>query len=630
MRFLALLMLFPLAACSGGGDDPDPPTGNGGSISISIAPASASIAQGGSGTAAVTLTRSGGFAGAVSLSVSGAPAGVTATAGSIAAGATSGTLMLQVGAAAAAGASTLTVRATGTGVSDATATFALTITAVQTGSFALSLSPTSLTVQQGASGQVTVNVARTAPFTGAVALAASGLPSGVTAAFSPTSATGATATLTLTAAATAATGTTTLTVRGTGTGVAEQSATLSLVVNPVSTGGEGTWRICGYETTPLWFAYQNGDGAWTRVQPSNGAYTFDITAARGGVAWVDEAAGGGYDLAILYSTGDEIRAQGEIRCSLGLGTNTVTGSVAGVGATETANISLGGAVAFVLPGSGSSFTLMNAPDGPVDLLASRLEQSFSGTTLNTIVRKLIIRRNVAVTDGATLPVLDFGSAEAFDPVVRTLTVNNLAGDQNVVSTWYQTDNGFVNNFFAGGLVTDATRSWYGVPADRQATGDLHALQVNAFAGGSNVTSLRNVLLYFREATDRTATLGPALSTPTMTTAATSPYVRFRAQLPVQSEYDQGWGFGWSQGGAGTVRSVVITATRGWAGSVTTLDLTVPDFSPVDGWDNLWGPRTGMQTQWSAGGTEVTGASLANPLVDGGVIQGATRIGFITP
>ena len=45
--------------------------------------------------------------------------------------------------------------------------------------------------------------------------------------------------------------------------------------------------------------------------------------------------------------------------------------------------------------------------------------------------------------------------------------------------------------------------------------------LGVLAGGGTVSSLRNVLLYFREATDRTATLGPALSTPTMTTAATA-------------------------------------------------------------------------------------------------------------
>src|SRR5208282_5178811 len=68
--------------------------------------------------------------------------------------------------------------------------------------FSLSASPSSVTITQGASGTSTITVAPENGFTGNVSLSASGLPSGVTASFNPTSTSG-TSVLTLTASATA-------------------------------------------------------------------------------------------------------------------------------------------------------------------------------------------------------------------------------------------------------------------------------------------------------------------------------------------------------------------------------------------------------------------------------------------
>ena len=76
-----------------------------------------------------------------------------------------------------------------------------------------SLSATNATVAQGASGTSTVTVTPLNGFTGSVTMSVSGLPSGVTGAFSPNP-TSTTSTLTLTASATAATGTSTITVTG--------------------------------------------------------------------------------------------------------------------------------------------------------------------------------------------------------------------------------------------------------------------------------------------------------------------------------------------------------------------------------------------------------------------------------
>jgi hypothetical protein len=108
--------------------------------------------------------------------------------------------------------------------------------------FTVSASPSSVSVTQGMSASTTVTVGSTNGFNSAVSLSASGLPSGVTASFSPASVTpaangSANSTLTFTASATATTGTVNVTVTGT-SGSTSHSATVSLTVNP--SGGGGT------------------------------------------------------------------------------------------------------------------------------------------------------------------------------------------------------------------------------------------------------------------------------------------------------------------------------------------------------------------------------------------------------
>ncbi|PYQ24502.1 MAG: hypothetical protein DMF81_05220 [Acidobacteria bacterium] len=102
--------------------------------------------------------------------------------------------------------------------------------------FSVSASPSSVTVTQGTSGTSSITVASANGFSSAVSLGASGLPSGVTASFSPNPVTppsggSASSTLTLTASATAATGTSGLTVTGT-SGSLSHGAGLTLTVNP--------------------------------------------------------------------------------------------------------------------------------------------------------------------------------------------------------------------------------------------------------------------------------------------------------------------------------------------------------------------------------------------------------------
>jgi hypothetical protein len=103
-----------------------------------------------------------------------------------------------------------------------------------TSNFALSANPSSLTINRGASGTSTITITRTS-FTSAVTLSASGLPTGVTATFSPNNTTGNSSTLTLAASSTATLGgPVTVTITGTGGGLT-RTTTITLTVSQPAT-----------------------------------------------------------------------------------------------------------------------------------------------------------------------------------------------------------------------------------------------------------------------------------------------------------------------------------------------------------------------------------------------------------
>ncbi|MCM0082475.1 S53 family peptidase [Geomonas sp. Red32] len=178
--------------------------------------ASQSVTAGKSVAVPFQVSVSGGFSSAVSFSVSGLSSGVTAAvspASLAAPGSGSATVTVTAASSAAAGARTVTVTATGGGV---THTQSFTVTVVAPDFSLTAASPAA--IAQGGSGSLKVTTTAGTGFASAVTLTVSGLPSGVTASFSPVTiaspGTGS-STLTLTASATAATGTRSITVTAT-------------------------------------------------------------------------------------------------------------------------------------------------------------------------------------------------------------------------------------------------------------------------------------------------------------------------------------------------------------------------------------------------------------------------------
>ena len=232
---------------------------SGPAYTMSASPNSLNVAQGSQGTSTIMIAPENGFSGSVSLSASGLPSGVTAAFNPNPA---TGSSTLTLTASATATPDTATVRVIGTS-GNLTQTTALALTVPPGPSYTVSASPNSLNVAQGSQGTSTIMIAPENGFSGSVSLSASGLPSGVTAAFNPNPATGS-STLTLTASATATTGTATVTVTGTSGNLA-QTTTLTLTVtsgpNFTISANPTTVNILApgqSGTTTLTFTAQNG------------------------------------------------------------------------------------------------------------------------------------------------------------------------------------------------------------------------------------------------------------------------------------------------------------------------------------------------------------------------------------
>jgi uncharacterized membrane protein len=206
----------------------------GGGFTLKPSASALSIVQGGgAGTDTITVTNVSPFNGSVTLAASGLPSGVTAVFGT---NPTTGSsvLTLTAGCATPIGTSAITIRGV-SGSLSATTTISLTVALPSSAAFSLASSPALLSIAEGSSGTVTINPTDVGCFTGSVALAASGLPSGVTATFSPNPTTGSSV-MTLAASSTAAAGTYSVTITGI-SGTMTASTTIALTITaPVKTG----------------------------------------------------------------------------------------------------------------------------------------------------------------------------------------------------------------------------------------------------------------------------------------------------------------------------------------------------------------------------------------------------------
>jgi uncharacterized membrane protein len=204
-------------------------------FALTVGPPSQTVEAGESTSVTVSVTPANGFTGTVALVESGMPAGMTAscTPSSITtSNNTAGSCMLNISSTASTSAGTYVLTITGTsgGLSHSGAVSVVVTPVVLTPDFSLSATPSSQTVTAGNSTTYTASVAALNSFTGIVTMTATGLPTGVTASFAPTTVTGSgNSTLTLNSASTTAAGTYFVSITGT-SGALVHSTNVSLTV----------------------------------------------------------------------------------------------------------------------------------------------------------------------------------------------------------------------------------------------------------------------------------------------------------------------------------------------------------------------------------------------------------------
>lgn len=233
---LCVCLIALVAGCGSTSSDSDD-----GSFTLS-ADSSVTIAQGQTRTFTVTPATSSNFKGSIQVSVSGMPSGVTLSPASatVSSGAKT-TFTLTAAADAAVGTTTLVVQGI-SGDLNARTAVSLTVTAStqppsgNTGDFTLTATPPTITLTPGASAQVTLNSTAVNGFSGTIAVAVSGLPTGVTASPATITVTPNNPTIvTLTAASNAPATATPVQVKFTGTsGSLKHTATILVSVSVVA------------------------------------------------------------------------------------------------------------------------------------------------------------------------------------------------------------------------------------------------------------------------------------------------------------------------------------------------------------------------------------------------------------
>ena len=212
---------------------------------------------------------------------------------------------------------------------------ALTGGSSPTPNFSISASPSSVSVVQGSNGSSTITTAVSGGFDAAIALTASGQPTGVTVTFNPTSiaAPGSgSSTMSMAVASTTATGTYTITITGTGGGIT-QKTTVALTVTAAA-GAD--------------FSISASPTAISVVRGESGSSTITTAALNGFDSAVTlSASGEGSQQKVTFSP-NPIAAPGSgsstmtvtvgTRASVGAHTITITGT--GGGKTHTATVTL--------------------------------------------------------------------------------------------------------------------------------------------------------------------------------------------------------------------------------------------------------------------------------------------------
>lgn len=375
--------------------------------------------------------------------------------------------------------------------------------------------------------------------------------------------------------------------------------------------------FCSGADTPVFVALQNEGQGWSRLTP-DGSGTIAFRASnKVGLAFVYQTGASSYFTDVLYTTRDELRPLANAACPEGVGSKVLNGSVASVSGGAAADITMGDAYALVVPPP-STFTLTALVSTPLDLVASRSDFVLGVYAPN----RVIVRRSVNLTSGATIPALDFAANEALSPTATNATISGYsANDNTTVAVDFSTATTPYHPLYYRANVPSSAQTVYGVPGTLTQAGDIHVLTVRALSASGN--SYRVQEQYYRDPSDKVVSLGAALSAPVVTTLSSTPSLRLATSLPSQADYGSFGNVTHTQTG----RTVSVTATAAYVGGTPAAwQLDVPDLSTVSGFSaTAYGLQAGASTTTYAEAYSGTLATFFGSFVDGGSLKFAGRL-----
>jgi hypothetical protein len=394
----------------------------------------------------------------------------------------------------------------------------------------------------------------------------------------------------------------------------------ALALGACSGGGDGVtdpgplthlvFQFCP-GAVPIWGAYRNEGGAWTRFEGlASGQVEFDASE-RFAFAFVRQN-GTNISTDVVYTAAAEIPAPATPTC-VSTTTRSVSGNVAGIGSEQTGSVTMG---TRGLTTTGA-FTLTGVRDGALDVIASRR----NATSLTAITAdRIVIRRALNPASGEVLPTIDFGSAEAHDVATTTLTVAGLqSGETGSISFSLLSAN---QTFHSMGtrFTLLASQPMQSAPASLLVAGDYHIADVQAWDASGDRG--RGVLRYYHAPANQSVSLGAALAAPAVTSVGSASNPRLRLTLASQTDYASQVQLLALQ----TSRTVTVTAVAShFGGTPATWSVEMPDLSGVDGWQATWGLEPGaMDVLVSAFGP--TPARVGGIPVDGSTLRTAWQYG----
>ena len=364
-----------------------------------------------------------------------------------------------------------------------------------------------------------------------------------------------------------------------------------------------------------WAAYQNdGSSMWTRIDGLAEGVTLRVTNRLKIATYYPGADRLG--LTIDFLTADQAEATYNCPSGLGPAIKTVSGSVLGLASDEFGYVTMTPFSIAILTRDGAFTTRI--VDGPVDLVASRIR--FSPTDGQTTA--MIIRRAQNPGDGATLPALDFNSAEAFALASSAVTFAGVPSGWRASAGVEFTARGGTPQEISGATATGQQATIQSVPSSRVVTGDYHSLTAQA-QGSPGLLGFNE---FYRDQPPATIAFGPQLPEPVFTTVATTPTLRVRVDVPAQPEYGEGITIMLGQGNPTRAVIIMHASKEYFGGTPSTWSLTVPDLSGADGYSASWGLSSGG-FWWNLQATSYPfGFSAGRDAKVGDVYRSVTRAG----